>query len=104
MIPRPISVVKALGTDFGTQYGHHLWVTFQEFILGLARGGTAVVYSTHNVAEAEHYAQQVIVLADGERLFAGSPRELERVVGDRPGGDAGGFEAAFVAFLRQRGH
>ena len=40
VIPRPISVVKALGTDFGTQYGHHLWVTFQEFILGLAIGST----------------------------------------------------------------
>jgi NitT/TauT family transport system permease protein len=40
VIPRPISVVKALGTDFGTQYGHHLWVTLQEFLLGLAIGST----------------------------------------------------------------
>ncbi len=75
-----------------------------EFILALAREGTAVVYSTHNVAEAEHHAQQVVVLADGERLFAGSPRELEQVVGDRLGADRDDFEAAFVAFLRQRGH
>ena len=96
----PVLLLDEPSAALDPRQRERLW----EFILGLARGGTAVVYSTHNVAEAEHYAQQVIVLADGERLFAGSPRELERVVGDRPGGDAGGFEAAFVAFLRQRGH
>ena len=41
-----------------------------------------------------------MVLADGELLFAGSPGELEQLVG-APGHD---FEGAFVAFLRQRGH
>jgi ABC-2 type transport system ATP-binding protein len=71
-----------------------------EFIGALAEGGTTVVYSTHNVQEAERYAQQVLVLADGELLFAGSPRELERLVG---ASDLD-FEAAFVAFLHQRGH
>ena len=43
--------------------------------------GTTVVYSTHNVAEAERYADRVLVLADGELLFSGRPRELERTVG-----------------------
>src|SRR6266571_4012713 len=38
VIPRPISVVKALGTNFGVNYGHHLWVTMQEFLMGLAIG------------------------------------------------------------------
>jgi ABC-2 type transport system ATP-binding protein len=71
-----------------------------EFILALAAEGTTVVFSTHNVQEAERYAEQVVVLADGERLFAGSPRELERLVGAT---DLD-FEAAFVAFLHQRGH
>jgi ABC-2 type transport system ATP-binding protein len=71
-----------------------------EFIGGLASEGTTVIYSTHNVQEAERYAAQVVVLADGERLFAGSPRELERIVGAT---DLD-FEAAFVAFLRQHGH
>jgi ABC-2 type transport system ATP-binding protein len=75
-----------------------------EFILRLAARGTSVVYSTHNVAEAERYAQQVVVLADGERLFSGSPRELEAVVGAASDGAERDFEAAFVAFLRQRGH
>ena len=71
-----------------------------EFIVELTDEGTTVVYSTHNVQEAERYAQQVVVLADGERLFAGSPRELEGLVG---ASDLD-FEAAFVRFLHQRGH
>jgi ABC-2 type transport system ATP-binding protein len=69
-----------------------------EFILALSDAGTTVVYSTHNVQEADRHAHQVAVIADGERLFTGSPRELEQVVG---GAD---FEAAFVAFLREHGH
>jgi ABC-2 type transport system ATP-binding protein len=74
-----------------------------EFILELAGGGTTVVYSTHNVQEADRHANTVAVLADGELLFMGSPRELERTVEGREGGSLD-FEAAFVAFLRQRGH
>jgi ABC-2 type transport system ATP-binding protein len=76
-----------------------------EFILALAGGGTTVVYSTHNVQEAERHAHQVAVLADGERLFGGSPRELEHAVAaESAGGAAADFESAFVSFLRQRGH
>ena len=69
------------------------------FIGGLASTGTAVVYSTHDVGEAERYADRVLVLADGELLFTGTPAELERVVGD-----AHDFESAFVRFLHARGH
>jgi ABC-2 type transport system ATP-binding protein len=69
------------------------------FIGGLAREGTAVVYSTHDVGEAERYADRVLVLADGELLFTGTPAELERAVGD-----AADFESAFVRFLHARGH
>jgi ABC-2 type transport system ATP-binding protein len=70
------------------------------FVGGLARGGTAVVFTTHNVAEAERYADRVLVLADGELLFEGTPAGLH----DAVGGDQHDFEAAFVAFLRERGH
>jgi ABC-2 type transport system ATP-binding protein len=71
-----------------------------EFIGGLAGQGTAVVFSSHNVAEAERYADRVLVLVDGELLFTGTPRELEQAVG----GDPRDFEAAFVHFLHDRGH
>jgi len=72
------------------------------FVSALAReGGTTVVYSTHNVAEAERYADRLLVLADGELLFTGTPAELERATGEHAALD---FEGAFVRFLRSRGH
>jgi ABC-2 type transport system ATP-binding protein len=71
-----------------------------EFILRLAGEGTTVVYATHHIPEADRYADQLIVLADGERVFDGSPRELEQATGTT-GLD---FERAFVEYLRQRGH
>jgi ABC-2 type transport system ATP-binding protein len=72
-----------------------------EFILRLAdEDGTAVVYATHNIQEADRHATRIVVLADGELLFTGTPRELERLVGT----DGLDFEAAFVAFLHQQGH
>jgi ABC-2 type transport system ATP-binding protein len=67
-----------------------------EFIGGLASGGTAVLYSTHDVGEAERYADRVLVLADGELLFTGAPHELI--------GDSRDFETAFVRFLHDHGH
>ncbi len=72
-----------------------------ELIAGFARDrGTTVVFSTHDVGEAERYADRVLVLADGELLFEGSPGALEEAVGARERD----FEAAFVRFLRERGH
>jgi ABC-2 type transport system ATP-binding protein len=59
-----------------------------------------VVFSSHNVGEAERYADRVLVLVDGELLFTGTPAELERAVG----GESRDFEAAFVRFLHDRGH
>jgi ABC-2 type transport system ATP-binding protein len=70
------------------------------FVGGLTAGGTAVVFTTHNVSEAERYADRVLVLADGEKLFEGTPAALHEAVGS----DTYDFEAAFVAFLRERGH
>src|SRR5262249_22718456 len=74
-----------------------------EFIGGLAGGGTPVLYSTHIASEARRYASKVLVLADGEILFDGTPDALERIVA-ADGGDGADFERAFVSFLRQRGH
>jgi ABC-2 type transport system ATP-binding protein len=71
-----------------------------EFIGGLAGRGTTVVYSTHNVAEVERFADRVLLLVDGELLFTGTTDELERIVGGEPRD----FEAAFVRFLHERGH
>jgi ABC-2 type transport system ATP-binding protein len=70
-----------------------------EFIGAL---GTTVVFSTHDVGEVERYATRVLLLADGELLFTGTPGELEQAVGDGVAGND--LEAALVSFLHQRGH
>jgi ABC-2 type transport system ATP-binding protein len=72
-----------------------------EFVGGLARGGTAVLFSTHHLGEVRRYATRAIVLADGELLFDGLPAELIAANGGNGDGD---FESAFVAFLKAHGH
>ncbi|HEX8742611.1 MAG TPA: ABC transporter ATP-binding protein [Thermoleophilaceae bacterium] len=69
-----------------------------DFVRGLAAAGTTIVFTTHNVQEADRHATQLVVLADGERLFDGSPNELREIA------EGEDFEEAFVAFLASRGH
>ena len=63
--------------------------------------GTTVIFSTHYIQEAERYGDRLLVLADGERVFDGTQRELHEAV---PESGARDFEEAFVFFLRDRGH
>jgi len=70
-----------------------------EFIAGLLGGGTTVVFSTHNVSEAQRYADRVLVLAEGRLLFDGAPPALLAEGGESEGGD---LERALVRFLRER--
>jgi ABC-2 type transport system ATP-binding protein len=72
-----------------------------EFVLELAGGGTTVIFSTHYIQEAERYGDRLLVLADGERVFDGTPRALHEAV---PESGARDFEEAFVHYLRDRGH
>ncbi len=74
-----------------------------EFVLGLAGRGTTVIFSTHNIAEAERYAERVLVIADGQSLFDGSIAGLHTAA-PAESGDRGDFESAFVRFLGERGH
>jgi ABC-2 type transport system ATP-binding protein len=71
-----------------------------EFIGGLAGRGTTVVFSTHDVAEAERFADRLLVLVDGELLFTGTPAQFARAAG----AEGRDLETAFVRFLRERGH
>jgi ABC-2 type transport system ATP-binding protein len=76
-----------------------------EFVSGLAERGTTVIFSTHDIQEAERYGQRLLVLADGESLFDGSAEELRGAVrGEAPEAAGSDFETAFVAFLQHRGH
>jgi ABC-2 type transport system ATP-binding protein len=101
----PVLLLDEPSASLDPRQRARLW----EFVGGLAEHGTAVVFSTHDVQEAERYADRVLVLADGELLFAGTADALAAAVADE--GDGAGeavgphdFEAAFVRFLRERGH
>jgi ABC-2 type transport system ATP-binding protein len=77
-----------------------------EFVSALVEErGTTVIFSTHDIQEAERYGGRLLVLADGEALFDGSPGELrEAVRREAPEAADQDFETAFVAFLHHRGH
>jgi ABC-2 type transport system ATP-binding protein len=91
----PIMLLDEPSSSLDPRQREVLW----QFIGGLAERGTTVIYSTHNVGEAEHYADRVLVLADGELLYTGTPAELRSASGTDEG-----FEAAFVRFLHAKGH
>jgi ABC-2 type transport system ATP-binding protein len=92
----PVLLLDEPSSSLDPRQRERLW----DFVGGLAARGRAIVFSTHNVGEAERYADRVLVLADGEVLFSGTPQALE----DAVGGDPHDFEAAFVRFLHERGH
>jgi ABC-2 type transport system ATP-binding protein len=73
-----------------------------EFVAGLAKAGTTVIYSTHQIEEAAHYGDRLLVLADGEALFDGTFPALRRAAG--ASGRGGDPEADFVRFLKKKGH
>ncbi len=64
-----------------------------------------MIFSTHNIAEAERYGRRILVIADGERLFDGTVAELNAAAPptEAEAGSAD-FEAAFVRFLAEHGH
>ena len=70
-----------------------------EFISTLAREGTAVLFSSHDVSEAQRHAGRLLVLAEGRLLFDGTPRELLAQGGDEEEVD---LERALVRFLERR--
>ncbi|HTU87828.1 MAG TPA: ABC transporter ATP-binding protein [Solirubrobacteraceae bacterium] len=97
----PVLLLDEPSAALDPRQRERLW----EFIGGLAVRGTTIVFSTHNVAEAERYAGRVLVLGDGELLFIGTPAELERAAAaDAPQANPGDFETVFVRFLHDRGH
>jgi ABC-2 type transport system ATP-binding protein len=76
-----------------------------EFVSALAVRGTTVIFSTHDIQEAERYGDRMLVLADGEALFDGAAGELRGAVRrEAPEAADRDFETAFVAYLHHRGH
>ena len=95
----PVLLLDEPSAALDPRQRERLW----EFIGELAAEGTTVLYATHYIQEVDR-ADQVVVIADGERLFAGLPSELEHAAAEATGERSPNFEAAFVAFLREKGH
>ncbi len=75
------------------------------FVSSLGERGTTVIFSTHDIQEAERYGQRLLVLADGDALFDGTAEGLRSAVrSEAPEAASSDFETAFVAFLQHRGH
>ena len=81
----PVLLLDEPSAALDPRQRERLW----EFVGEPTEAGTTIVYSTHNVQEAERHAHQVVVPADGERLFSGSPggsrRSSARATGLRGG-------------------
>ncbi len=52
-----------------------------EFVAGLAKEGTTVIFSTHGPGEAQRHADRVLVLDDGRLTFDGTPEQLLAAAG-----------------------
>jgi ABC-2 type transport system ATP-binding protein len=97
LLARPaVMLLDEPSTGLDARQRARLW----EFVLGLAADGTTVIFTTHDIAEAERYGDRLLVLADGEALFDGGAEELH----DEAGIESGDAEGAFVRFLGERGH
>jgi len=55
-----------------------------ERLEGLASGGTTILLTTHDMAEAERLADRIVVLAEGRVAASGTPAELVREHGGTP--------------------
>jgi ABC-2 type transport system ATP-binding protein len=92
----PVLLLDEPSSSLDPRQRERLWA----FVDDLARReGTAVIFTTHNVAEADRWADRVLVLADGEVLFDGTPDGLRQAEHEERD-----FEGAFVRFLREQGH
>jgi ABC-2 type transport system ATP-binding protein len=86
----PVIALDEPSTALDPTQRARLW----DFVAAIARRGSAVLFSTHIVEEAQRYAQRVLVLDDGRRRFFGTPQQLART---QP--QAHDFESALVSFL-----
>ncbi len=65
------------------------------FVKGLTAAGRAVIFSTHNPAEAQRHADRLLVLDDGRLRFEGTSGEMLA----RAGTGESDLESALVSFL-----
>ncbi len=92
----PVALLDEPSASLDPRQRERLWKSTG----GLTGRGTAVVFTTHNVGEAQRHADRLLVLADGEVLFTGTPAQLA----ERAGTGDGDLEDAVIRFLAEAGH
>jgi ABC-2 type transport system ATP-binding protein len=94
----PVLALDEPSASLDPSQRERLW----EFVGARVAAGTTVLFSTHNVSEAQRYADRVLVLSEGRLLFDGAPQALlaSAEAGGEPAG--GDLEQALVLFLRER--
>jgi ABC-2 type transport system ATP-binding protein len=90
----PVLALDEPSASLDPDQRERLW----EFVSARVAAGTTVLFSTHNVSEAQRYASRVLALARGRLLFDGSPQTLLEQGGEHDDGD---LERALVRFLRE---
>jgi ABC-2 type transport system ATP-binding protein len=90
----PVLALDEPSSALDPRQRERLW----RFIRGLADAGTSVIFSTHNVGEAQRYGDRVIGLDEGRMIFDGTPEALMQSAPEGAGDD---FEQALVAFLSE---
>ncbi len=93
----PVLALDEPSASLDPDQRERLW----EFVLARVATGTTVLFSTHNVSEAQRHASRMLVLSGGRLLFDGEPRALMRQAGEGEGGD---LERTLVRFLREHPH
>ncbi|MFZ2050240.1 MAG: ABC transporter ATP-binding protein [Solirubrobacteraceae bacterium] len=88
----PVVALDEPSTALDPTQRARLW----SFVGEIAKRGSAVIFSTHIVDEAQRYADRVLVLDVGARRFFGPPAQL---AAGQPGCED--FESALVSFLAQ---
>jgi ABC-2 type transport system ATP-binding protein len=94
----PVLVLDEPSSALDPLQRERLW----QFIGARAAGGTSVVFSTHNVGEAQRFANRVIVLDEGRVRFDGAPDAFIRQAGASSDGRDRDLEQALVAFLERQ--
>jgi len=98
LLARPaVLLLDEPSSGLDPRHRERLW----DFILALAGSGTTVVFATHDLQEAARHSDRLLLLADGEALFAGPGSELQAAVA---GSGARDLEEAFTAYLRLEHH
>ena len=73
----PVLLLDEPSASLDPRQRERLW----EFIAALADRGTTIAFSTHVIDEIRRHAGRVLLLEDGELMFAGTPAELQAAAG-----------------------